>query len=184
NGNYGGILGSNEEGTGSITNSFWDKTTSGLSLGCGYSSGMTFDATGKTTAELKNEITFTSAGWDFVGETVNGLEDIWKITTNLNNGYPCFFWQVNTVGINDIERNIAFNIYPNPAWNEVVISLINNDNQPICLSVYNIMGREVKTEIIKQESSSINVSDLDSGIYFFMLRTKDWTKSQKLIIQR
>jgi len=37
------------------------------------------NANGKTTAEMQMESTFTDAGWDFIGESVNGTEDIWWI---------------------------------------------------------------------------------------------------------
>ena len=33
----------------------------------------------RTTAEMRKSVTFTAAGWDFVGETVNGTADIWRM---------------------------------------------------------------------------------------------------------
>ncbi|MGB7582202.1 MAG: GLUG motif-containing protein, partial [Sedimentisphaerales bacterium] len=69
---YGGLVGENSIGT--VTASFWDMDTSGLTFSDG--------GEGKTTAEMKTESTFTDAGWDFVGETANGTEDIWWIIEN------------------------------------------------------------------------------------------------------
>jgi len=54
-----------------VTACFWDIETSGLSSSDG--------GTGKTTAEMKTATTFLEAGWDFMGETANGTEDIWWI---------------------------------------------------------------------------------------------------------
>jgi hypothetical protein len=71
----GGLVGSNSD---TVTASFWDVNTSGLT----FSSG----GTGKTTVEMKTESTFTNAGWDFVGETVNGTDDIWWILESIT--YP------------------------------------------------------------------------------------------------
>jgi hypothetical protein len=52
----GGLVGNHSGGT--VTDSFWDMNSSGLE---------TSDAgTGKTTAEMMTESTFTDAGWDFV----------------------------------------------------------------------------------------------------------------------
>jgi len=48
---------------GIITNSFWDTQTSGQTISDG--------GVGKTTAEMKTEATFTSAGWDFVNIWAN-----------------------------------------------------------------------------------------------------------------
>ena len=81
---YGDILGSNE-GDASISNSFWDTNSSGLTSGCGYNEA-TFNAIGKTTTEMKTQSTFTNAGWDF--------SSIWVISSTVNNGYPSFVGQV------------------------------------------------------------------------------------------
>jgi hypothetical protein len=49
-----------------VVNSFWDVETSGTSSSAG--------GTGKTTAEMMTESTFTDAGWDFV--------EVWHIGEN------------------------------------------------------------------------------------------------------
>jgi hypothetical protein len=66
---------------GTINNSFWDVNSSGRSSSAG--------GTGKTTAEMKTESTFTSAGWDFSytdGDTADWLIRIGE--------YPILTWQV------------------------------------------------------------------------------------------
>ena len=80
--NIGGLVGDNLKGE--IANSFWDIETSGLTTSAG--------GTGKTTAEMQAESTFTDAGWDFVGESINGTEDIWSICEGTN--YPRLAWQI------------------------------------------------------------------------------------------
>jgi len=78
----GGLVGSKYAGT--VSSSFWDVDTSGW---------MTSAAgTPKTTAEMMTKSTFTDASWDFVGETVNGTEDIWAICEGTN--YPRFVYQI------------------------------------------------------------------------------------------
>jgi hypothetical protein len=62
---------------------FWDTQTSGADWSAG--------GTGKTTAEMQTAKTFLDAGWDFVGETANGTEDIWKIAEGLD--YPRLWWE-------------------------------------------------------------------------------------------
>jgi hypothetical protein len=76
----GGLTGGN---SGNVTACFWDTQTSGQATSSG--------GTGKTTAEMQMQSTFTDAGWDFVGETANGMEDIWKIAEGL--GYPRLAWE-------------------------------------------------------------------------------------------
>ncbi|MHC4458827.1 MAG: GLUG motif-containing protein [Planctomycetota bacterium] len=87
----GGLVGSNDDGV--IYDSFWDIDTSGKSNMCGYEgdegSGCE-NANGKTTAEMQMGSTFTDAGWDFVGETANGTDDVWVIRNGLD--YPKLVW--------------------------------------------------------------------------------------------
>jgi len=79
----GGLVGYNEYGTTTTTACFWDTITSGQ---IGSDGG-----TGKTTSEMQTESTFTNAGWDFVGETANGTNDIWFINEGVD--YPRFLWR-------------------------------------------------------------------------------------------
>jgi formylglycine-generating enzyme required for sulfatase activity len=62
---------------------FWDTQTSGQATSAG--------GTGKTTAEMQTAQTFLDAGWDFVGETANGTDDIWWIDEGKD--YPRLSWQ-------------------------------------------------------------------------------------------
>ena len=83
-GTTGGLAGENYDARGTITNSFWDVNSSGQTTSNG--------GTGKTTAEMQTRSTFTDAGWDFVGEVVNGPNDIWRMCVDGVN-YPMFVWQ-------------------------------------------------------------------------------------------
>jgi len=46
------------------------------------------------------------------------------------------------------------------------------------------MGLLVESKIIKNNQRQINVGDLNNGIYILEIKTKNWTKSQELIIRR
>jgi hypothetical protein len=67
---------------GQVMHSFWDIETSGQDWSAG--------GTGLPTGQMQMMSTFTDAGWDFVGETVNEIEDIWFIPRQ---GYPRLWWQ-------------------------------------------------------------------------------------------
>jgi hypothetical protein len=41
---------------------------------------------------MQTESTFTDSGWDFVGEVINGPNDMWDICEGTN--YPKFVWQI------------------------------------------------------------------------------------------
>jgi hypothetical protein len=74
-----------------VTNSFWDTQTSRQATSAG--------GTGKTTAEMQTAGTFLNAGWDFVGETANGSEDIWWILEGKDNPRLC--WELDEMGVDD-----------------------------------------------------------------------------------
>jgi hypothetical protein len=79
----GGITGNNSVST--VGHSFWNTETTQQATSAG--------GTGKTSAEMRLSATYTSAGWDFTGETTNGTEDIWDIDPRFNDGYPFLSWQ-------------------------------------------------------------------------------------------
>jgi hypothetical protein len=63
---------------------FWNTQSSGQSTSAG---GIC-----KTTTEMQTASTFLDAGWDFVGETENGTEDIWWIIEGQD--YPRLWWEL------------------------------------------------------------------------------------------
>ncbi|MCX5644513.1 MAG: hypothetical protein NTZ17_07480 [Phycisphaerae bacterium] len=77
----GGLVGTTYFGIAS--NSFWDIQSSGQAISAG--------GTGKTTAEMRMTKTFLDAGWDFVGETADGTEDLWWILEGKD--YPRLWWE-------------------------------------------------------------------------------------------
>lgn len=87
----GGLVGSNDYNRpprlawGRAANAcFWDTETSGQATSDG--------GVGKTTADMQTARTFLDAGWDFVGETANGTEDIWWILEGQD--YPRLWWEL------------------------------------------------------------------------------------------
>jgi hypothetical protein len=67
--------------------SFWDIQSSGQVESGG--------GTGLATTEMQTASTFLEAGWDFVGETENGTEDIWWILEGPD--YPRLWWEADAV---------------------------------------------------------------------------------------
>lgn len=70
---------------GLVQASFWDVEASGLATSAG--------GTGLTTAEMMRAATFLEAGWDFVGETDNGTEDLWWIIEGQD--YPRLWFEAD-----------------------------------------------------------------------------------------
>jgi len=65
--------------------SFWDIEASGQLNSDGAETGL-------TTAEMYDIGIYLDAGWDFVGEVDNGVEEIWWIEDGVD--YPRLWWEV------------------------------------------------------------------------------------------
>ncbi|MCL2290892.1 MAG: InlB B-repeat-containing protein, partial [Bacteroidetes bacterium] len=90
-GYVGGFVGRGEN----ITYCFYDINVAGGAPGVGYGSGT--GVTGKATAEMQQQSTFT--GWDF--------DDIWKICEDLT--YPFFQWQTEiTCDVPEPDKIVTF----------------------------------------------------------------------------
>ena len=105
-------------------------------------------------------------------------------------------------GITDVKEEQAskikdfrlFNNYPNPfnpsTTIEYSIPLPENKNissVPVTLKIYDMLGREIKTLVNKQEkpgnySVQFNADNLPSGIYFYRLQAGGFAQTKKMIL--
>jgi|GEM_PF-756643 len=140
-----------------VNNSFWDMETSGQTISAGAEAG-------KTTAEMQARATFTTANWDFRGETTNGTNDIWNMGNSRNSGYPYLDWQypsdpvidlatITTTAISGITTSSASTggtVFDNESGAEVTVRGICwgiTDNPTISTSDTTIEGSDVGTFI-------------------------------------
>ena len=73
-----------------IEDSFWDTDASGI-LTAGLS-GSISGVAGKATVQMQTAATFTDSGWDFLDESANGENDIWRMCTD-GVDYPRLSWE-------------------------------------------------------------------------------------------
>jgi hypothetical protein len=63
-----------------------------------------------------------------------------------------------------------FNVFPNPTSGLLTINLPAKDNKRVHITVFDVYGKVVFTKISSEESEvSVNLSNLDSGVYFIAL---------------
>jgi hypothetical protein len=92
---FGGLVGLADAND--VVASMWDTETSGQNTSPG--------GTGKTTAEMHTASTSLEGGWDFVGESENGTEDIWAICEGVD--YPHLAWEF-VIGDFDADADTDF----------------------------------------------------------------------------
>lgn len=92
----GGLVGYGGDG-GSVVGSFWDTKTSRRKFSDG--------GTGRKTEQMQTAGTFTDAGWDFVGESQNGVEEIWAIRQGWCS--PYLAWQGSCNPDDDLPADVG-----------------------------------------------------------------------------
>ena len=75
----GGLVGYQVFGTLGVSRCFWDIETSGISITDGGGAGL-------STVAMQRLKTYLDAGWDFIGESSNGVADTWILPSQ--GGYP------------------------------------------------------------------------------------------------
>jgi hypothetical protein len=91
-------------------------------------------------------------------------------------GFPMYNVIVNGTGINEIESENQFSIFPNPVHN--TLNIRSNNNVTILRSaIYDIQGKLIQQ--IDTDSSPIDLSRLTPGLYFIQFQTPSSTIVQK-----
>lgn len=83
-----------------------------------------------------------------------------------------------TLGVEKIEIE-GFGVYPNPAKNSITINTKAGAVKKV--SVYNILGNQVIKKTIKEKE--LDVSNLNSGVYFLRVEENGKIATQKLIVE-
>ncbi len=97
------------------------------------------------------------------------------------NNYVRLVRETGLLSINE-NREINFNIYPNPAQDRIVIS---SDYQLKTISIFSVFGESVLEQSYNQNETSIDVSQLSNGLYLVNIETDgDHSVSKKVIISK
>jgi subtilisin family serine protease len=84
-----------------------------------------------------------------------------------------------TLGVED-ETLDGFSVYPNPVKDELKFNIPVESNN-LNITIYTSLGQEVKTVMLSQNVSTINVANLSSGIYVMTISTQRQSKTLKFI---
>jgi hypothetical protein len=100
-------------------------------------------------------------------ENSQGLDDYWVLKLN------------GTLGVNDNELPDFIKIFPNPTENIIQLEYQNRTIDD--LKIFDAKGSLIKELISSENISSINVSDLSSGIYFLQISSEGKTAIKKFV---
>lgn len=85
-------------------------------------------------------------------------------------------------GIADNKNNISVSVFPNPAKNDIHISLNGNINSPYELSLFKTDGTNIFTKYKNYREEEIDISGLPDGVYIVTLKSESFFKAEKIVI--
>ena len=101
------------------------------------------------------------------GLYLNGLSSTWGLNNIMERNNFCN--DVNSITDHE-EKEIRVSLSPNPASEELLLSLGNNVKSNTTLSIYNFLGAEILTAPITNTQTNINIRSLPSGVYFINVK--------------
>lgn len=85
----------------------------------------------------------------------------------------------NVLNVDNPKLTNTFNLYPNPATNQVTIKS-NAANYTV--AIYNMLGQQLKS-VKEQFSTEINLANFTKGLYYFKIETENGFELHKLLIK-
>ncbi len=73
----------------------------------------------------------------------------------------------NPLGINNISEKTTFKIYPNPVQDK--LNIFTNGSKETFIKIYNNTGETIKEIPINKDFTTVTLSDLSSGLYFYQI---------------
>ena len=89
-----------------------------------------------------------------------------------------------TTGIAENKTHTAFKLYPNPATNTINYIWANETELNAQIEIVDLLGTKLLSQNIIVGNGSIDVSELNSGIYLIQVKTDSKSWQQKLCIQK
>lgn len=91
-----------------------------------------------------------------------------------------------SVGTNDISNIEAYNVYPNPAHDYIIIDINAKNNSNMVLSLTSVEGKQVYNKNVKikagKNSESIITNGLLPGVYLLQMKDNNASVAHKIII--
>ncbi|MES2380991.1 MAG: DUF4397 domain-containing protein [Bacteroidota bacterium] len=95
--------------------------------------------------------------------------------------------RVRGVGIAEVTKQNELLLYPNPVKETLNVVFTSKSNQEAAINIIDLRGAIVKSEKVNLRNSlneiSLNVSNLNAGIYFVQLTTNEGVVTKKLIVE-
>lgn len=184
--------------TGAYVHSFYGGTNDAFILGFNKFNSLEWATyLGGNSADLGNAITAYKdstlyltgtgdyAGTTFPTESGSGSPTPYFSTTGSMYITKFDLTTVDLIGINELAKpnSFDFTVYPNPSNAYLNIS-VENKHKEYYIRIYNSIGQEVFMKKSAKETESIELTDLNSGIYIISINYEGDVGSKKIIVQK
>ena len=85
--------------------------------------------------------------------------------------WACLTEGCQTAGIDDVENDFIVNIFPNPANENLMVSLPENTLSTACI-LFDNLGKEIARYTIYGGENNLNIKELQSGMYSIQVHSK------------
>ena len=86
------------------------------------------------------------------------------------------------VGVEELLSEANLSLYPNPVSNQLTIELKRYKQQVIEMEIFDLNGRMIRQDQLLQKSTTINMEDLQTGMYFVKLQYGKTAEIHKIFI--
>jgi hypothetical protein len=100
-------------------------------------------------------------------------------TSTGNNRIDNIKFTGSTLSTSDFGRT-GVSIYPNPVRSGGVITINTNNSQPLQVTVFDVLGKQVLSRTIS--NNTLNVSSLKAGVYLVQVTDNNKTTTRKLVV--
>ena len=152
-----------------------------------------FEGTKNGTLKLKDATlgaggTFTQSNIDnndlhFIATKTMTRDSFQYIVQDNKGGFVGKYWfqiGIKTLGASEVVAD-QIKFYPNPASDRVVILMPDRTNYNATLQLYNAAGQIVYQDRVYQKSTSVDVQNMPSGLYFAKIVTESYTFTGKFL---
>lgn len=122
--------------------------------------------------------------WQSIDYTLQNTNSFGRMTVNqvMSGDYVLGVWDEKYVNVNDINKDLNFNIFPNPAKDEIRIELQNDIKGKVIIT--NHVGQIVKETKINDKELIVSLDGLTSGIYYLNIFNKrENVISEKIVVE-
>ncbi len=86
-----------------------------------------------------------------------------------------------TISVGEVANELGFDLYPNPADNQLNVAVNSKENGAMQLDIYNTIGQLVLTKQVYAGAHQIDISQLETGMYVALIRSENGSSQKQFV---